>query len=330
MEKHYRPNVNAGSMNLTQIIAIVLLAAILITLFTPWIYIGIKANGKNYDLSRLLRASYIDSVSSLVDELVGYSDYGSNSSKVKFAAKMGVRLGKKLQDSKLSMAELPGALFNITCIMAAAEADGTFLMALCTLIFAVLFFATLYFIGMGLWRAIKYKKPVGDKPLVVYAVTAGTVILITLILNAVVKKKIEDSFLAYAFYAIDSTNYSILHLRFMPFFGLILAAALKFGPRYAGRIDLSKANLPKVNMSNIKVPNVPVKGIVQSAENRVGWKCECGSFNLYKAQFCPKCGRKRPNASVCPACGAQLKKGSQFCHVCGTRVANADQNRPAE
>ena len=45
------------------------------------------------------------------------------------------------------------------------------------------------------------------------------------------------------------------------------------------------------------------------------WKCECGSVN--DGNFCPKCGKARPEGRYCPHCGASLPADAAFCPKCG-------------
>lgn len=45
------------------------------------------------------------------------------------------------------------------------------------------------------------------------------------------------------------------------------------------------------------------------------WTCECGSVN--DGNFCPKCGKARPEGRYCPHCGASLPADAAFCPKCG-------------
>lgn len=50
-----------------------------------------------------------------------------------------------------------------------------------------------------------------------------------------------------------------------------------------------------------------------------GWVCPtCG--NTVTGKFCGECGTKKPEANVCPNCGAKVNEGSKFCGECGTKL----------
>ena len=51
------------------------------------------------------------------------------------------------------------------------------------------------------------------------------------------------------------------------------------------------------------------------------WICpDCGAANT--SNFCIKCGAKKPEAMICPGCGAEysMDSGAVFCGNCGTRL----------
>ena len=50
-----------------------------------------------------------------------------------------------------------------------------------------------------------------------------------------------------------------------------------------------------------------------------GWVCPtCG--NTVTGKFCGECGTKKPEANVCPNCGAKVNEGAKFCGECGTKL----------
>ena len=50
-----------------------------------------------------------------------------------------------------------------------------------------------------------------------------------------------------------------------------------------------------------------------------GWVCPiCG--NTATGKFCGECGTKKPEANVCPNCGAKVNEGAKFCGECGTKL----------
>lgn len=52
--------------------------------------------------------------------------------------------------------------------------------------------------------------------------------------------------------------------------------------------------------------------------NAEGWTCACG--NTVTGKFCSECGAKKPEANVCPNCGAKVNEGAKFCGECGTKL----------
>lgn len=53
---------------------------------------------------------------------------------------------------------------------------------------------------------------------------------------------------------------------------------------------------------------------------------QCGAE--FEGNFCPECGTKRENISLCPRCFAEIKDGVKFCSVCGLK--NAEDQAVAE
>lgn len=57
--------------------------------------------------------------------------------------------------------------------------------------------------------------------------------------------------------------------------------------------------------------------VVQNNTN--GWVCPtCGT--TVTGKFCGECGTKKPEANVCPNCGAKVNDGAKFCGECGTKL----------
>lgn len=70
-------------------------------------------------------------------------------------------------------------------------------------------------------------------------------------------------------------------------------------------------------MKSEPVPVSPVS-VPQAGET---WVCSCGMKNTM--QFCPKCGSKRPEASVCEGCGFEIPaqlSALNFCPNCGKKL----------
>ncbi|MCR5147306.1 MAG: SPFH domain-containing protein [Clostridia bacterium] len=66
-------------------------------------------------------------------------------------------------------------------------------------------------------------------------------------------------------------------------------------------------------------PAQPTQEQTQSAPATNGWVCPtCG--NTATGKFCGECGTKKPEANVCPNCGAKINDGAKFCGECGTKL----------
>ena len=97
-----------------------------------------------------------------------------------------------------------------------------------------------------------------------------------------------------------------------------MGIGMQAGGNYMG--TASQANLQQIQQQQMQQQQqqaapapAAVGGVVQGAN---GWTCSCGSVNT--GEFCPECGKPRPETYACAKCGHQVTGSKpKFCPECG-------------
>ena len=95
-------------------------------------------------------------------------------------------------------------------------------------------------------------------------------------------------------------------------------AGMAMGMNAAGGMNFVQGQQPNTPQGSNPIPAPPVKDA-----DKGGWTCSCGNVCPENANFCSKCGNKKPeepaaNAWFCPSCGHKMEDG-MFCSKCGTK-----------
>lgn len=297
----------------SKIVAVVLLVVIIVTLFTPWIYIGVKGKNRSYDLSAIMTAEFGPvSVNSILEEAARYSDHPGAT---KFGVWNAKRLVKHLKDSQLSFAELTVSLAEMGCVFLfledALEIDSSeevaflllFASLVCFILFVIIFLEAISSVS----QLLRSKTEEASAILFpVYTGAVGVIVVLTLIINHNSSDTTRE--LAFLF---DLSSNNIFHLKLSPFIGVVVTAVLRYGMGYLSLFgEFTGSGRMPVSLN-------PVKDIIARANDRFRWQCTCGQWNANKSAFCSKCGTKRALKNKCERCGAPRSPRDKFCPKCG-------------
>ena len=317
-------------LTLRKAVSFLLLAIVTISLFCPWIYIGIKRDNGDLNLNSVMTYLTNDSITEFKNELISDITYNLQSNNtisaknvrtIKSLSRTMDRIVNHLKDSKLSAV---GLVFTSTDIVVTilklnniAAMDGeTFVdvnttgwLILAAIVLWVVIIAVIQAVLTCIICELKGRKHSHIGVLVFYSLMFIIVAVVAIVVNVKMGEELNGiSFI------IGTTNTALIHLRFFAFFGTIMAAAYCFLPRYipeseiiAGRLGNKK---PWENFS----PDIDI------LVDKVGWTCSCGTFNMNNKKFCPNCGKKREAVTTCKKCGAELSSGTKFCASCGEPV----------
>ncbi len=93
-----------------------------------------------------------------------------------------------------------------------------------------------------------------------------------------------------------------------------MGIGMQAGGNFMGQA--SQTNLQQMQQQQAQGGQVKAVGATIAAGQ---WTCSCGAVS--SAKFCPECGSKKPTASVCPKCNADLGgKSPKFCPECGEKL----------
>ena len=313
------------------IIACILLVISLILLFTPWLQMSVKLNGKQYTFKKMIntfgamegvseseiKSEVYDGIEELADDL---SDFGMNLNtrkvmhlfEVIYSGKLSVldvaRFGgtisgllRQLHNSGLDSYILGGPLGELS--------DAYVQCLIGTVIYWLLFAAAIVLFVLALIGLLQGKK----KSVMPYAIVVLVLLAVFLIGNFAGNRALsssgmlEDVFDELSYYDLYPNNYRIVHLRAAAFFCVIFAWL-------AYAVTQSNLDFGASKLANSTVGGAPV---VFPAGKQ--WNCAvCGTAVAAEARFCSNCGAKRPEARFCPNCGAKLADGQRFCGECGS------------
>lgn len=323
-----------GRNGLTRIISVVMIIACVITLFSPWVHVGLRTNdGGMVDINTILKWIDGSSIDDIVKEVVNsdITDYFYNevvpqtARKDLGAAKKAVtKIAKAVKDSKLSPVETATVCTKILKVQSffSKYDDGDILGDATTVvrISGIVLWGLIWaFAVLGLYcifAALSDRKVPLIPTMCVYYLLFAIYLVLSVYVNLEMKDSLGDGFML-DIMGIKST--SILHIQFAPILGCILLVAVfvisKLLPAGAGTAGMAR-----------------IEGSIGELGKKMMWKCSCGATNPSSSKFCPRCGKSRPADSkpidmkadvvdrlvwTC-ACGSINPKRSAFCPKCGT------------
>lgn len=317
------PNERKYSIILMTVIAVLTCIVCVVTLFSPWIHIGLPMeDGRYLDVNRVMDDLLDISADDLLKDLdkLELDDFEYLSPK---AAKKQIRTTKKavaemveiLEDSKLTPAETASLSSNVKklcdCLVeldtVSKEDIPTLGLTLASVLLWVLIVAVVATSVYGIYGALTGKKRLTLLCTILYGVIFLAFIALTIATNRKMEELLEE--LWYLSY-FDFTSLSILRLRVAPFLGFVLLI---------GSVIL-QAQVPA-----IAEKMAGSAGTGSSAKDMLFWTCSCGASNRNAAEFCPKCGKAKvivprpmpePSHWFC-MCGAKNSRKNPFCPQCG-------------
>lgn len=335
-----------GRNYITRIISVVIVIACVITLFSPWVHLGLRMNdGRMVDLNTILKWIEGSSVDEIVRDVVNsdITDYvydgviSKTARKDLSSVKKAVtKIGQAVKDSKLSPIETATVCTKILKVQSFSSKynDSDILGDAATVvrISGIALWGLIWaFAALGLYCV--FSSLTGKKmPLIpmmcIYYLLFAIYIAISVYVNLGMKDSLDDGFML-DLMGVKST--SVLHIQFAPILGSILLAANlvinKFLPAGMGET----ASMEKYRKS------------IGDFGKKMMWKCSCGATNPSSSKFCPKCGKSRP-ANIKPidiktdvvdklvwtcSCGSVNPLKSAFCPKCGTmRPSSAVAPKP--
>lgn len=317
------PNAKKYSVALMTTIAVLTCIVCVVTLFSPWIHIGLPMeNGRYLDANRAMDDLLDVSVEDILEELddLGLDDFEYLSPK---EAKKQIRTTKKavtemveiLEDSKLTPAETASLCSNVRklcdCLVeldiASKEDIPTLVLTVSSVLLWVFLAAIVLSSVYGIYAALTGKKQLTLLTTILYGLLFLAFAALTITVNLKAEEVLEELWYLSHF---DFTSLSVLRLRAAPFLGFVLLIASL--------------------ILQAKVPAFSGKLAVSAMSHNAGaglfWTCSCGATNRNSAAFCPKCGsvkvvapRPVPEAShwLC-VCGNQNSRKVDFCPRCGS------------
>lgn len=293
-------------MNTQKLLAIAASLVCILTLVLPWIHIGIRTtSGEMLDINSVLETlgdgDLNDMMEDLVDEfkdaaeLYMYTEFQDVSRDMKAGQKAVVKIGKTLQDSKLSPTETATILLNVAKVVRTMEkldiSDDMgrlrVFSSICGTIFRLMLWVIIGLCLYNLYAVVRGKKGHYVLCTLLYTILMLLFIVVTVLLNQEVKDSLGDGFLLEL---MRIKKPSPLHLQLYPFIGLILLVASQVS---AKRLPATPVDIPSISWAEIYSAGEKVK-------KQLLWDCECGATNPMSAAYCPKCGGPRPKTVEAP------------------------------
>lgn len=335
-----------GRNGISQIISVVIIIACVITLFSPWVHVGLRTNdGGMVDINTILKWIDGSSINDIVNEVVNsdITDYFYNevvpqtARKDLSAVKKAVtKIAKAVKDSKLSPVETATVCTNILKVQSffSKYDDGDVLGDATTVvrISGIVLLGLIWVFAVLSLYCIFANFTDRKIPLIpmmcVYYLLFAIYLVLSVYVNSAMKDGLDDGFML-DLMGVKST--SILHIQFAPILGSILLAANIVINKFLTAEMGKTASMGKYGKS------------IGDFGKKMMWKCGCGATNPSSSKFCPKCGKSRP-ADIKPidikadvvdklvwtcSCGSVNSMKSAFCPKCGTmRPASAVAPKP--
>lgn len=331
-----------GSMNKPIIIALLLVA--FLTMLLGWVGLSgdVKDELKDEYGDEAYEAAYDQLSESLESELsYGMLDSELGNTKIAKDAKAVLRTVK---DLKLTPGELGAAASGIISISNTinhylekasekygydydndyvdSELEGLleigFGIKFGVIVYRIVFYLAMLSILLAAIRVIASSKDLGYIPLILSGLIFVTMTAGVIYLNST---------------AYESTEMNILALRLWPFITLLsLLAARLLSSTLAGagqemafaglknEVIASSAILKDKGEKVLDSLKSGASNLAQSATNSGPWTCpDCQHDCLPAANFCPICGKIKPEPRKCFNCASILPDDSVFCQKCGTK-----------
>ena len=329
-----------GRNGISRIISVVIIIACVITLFSPWVHIGLRTNdGGMVDLNTILEWIDGSSVDDIVNEVVNsdITDYFYNeivpqtARKDLSAVKKAVtKIATAVKDSKLSPVETATVCTKILRVQSFFTkydegdilGDATTVVRISGIVLWGFIWA---FVALSLYcvfAVLTDRKAPLIPTMCIYCFLFAIYFVLSVYVNLEMKDGLDDGFML-EIMGIKST--SVLHIQFAPVLGCILLAAV---------FIISRVLPAGKGKSDIAI----IEESIGELGKKVMWKCSCGTTNPSSSKFCPRCGKSRPADSkpidmkadvvdrlvwTC-TCGSINPKRSAFCPKCGAmRPASA-------
>lgn len=293
-------------MNTQKLLAIAASLVCILTLVLPWTHIGIRTtSGEMLDINSVLETLGDGDLNEMVEDLVDefkdaaelymYREFQDVSRDMKAGQKAVVKIGKTLQDSRLSPTETATILLNVAKVVRTMEkldisnnlGNLRVFSSVCGTIFRLMLWVIIGLCLYNLYAVVRGKKGHYVLCTLLYTILMLLFIVVTVLLNQEVKDSLDGDFLLGL---MGIKNPAPLHLQLYPFIGLILLVASQVS---AKGLPTMPAGAPSISWAEIYSAGEKVK-------KQLLWDCECGATNPTSAAYCPKCGGPRPKTVEAP------------------------------
>ncbi len=330
-----------GSMNKPIIIALLLVA--FITMLLGWV--GLSGDIKGQLKEQFGNDAYEAAYKELSEDLFDKISYGITESEIgdNKIAKDAKTVLRTIKDLKLSPGELGVAASGIISISNTMnhylddfsdeydydyEYDSGleslteigFGIKFGVILYRIVFYLAIFSILLAALRVVVSNKDLGYIPLILCGLIFATMTAGLIYLNST---------------AYESTEMNILALRLWPFVTLVSLLAARLLSRtlagagqemaFAGLKTEAMASSAILKHKGEKVLDSIKSGVSNFAQsgaaaNNSSWTCpDCQHDCLPTANFCPICGKTKPEPRKCLSCGSILPDESVFCQKCGTK-----------